>query len=71
MAGLSCKPRLSGCTSSCLHWQLVQEYRDARDARDAGRERGDAMRMEDDDYSAEWPQLTFKAWLQGNGRGRT
>jgi hypothetical protein len=48
------------------HAALVGEYRDQRDARDMLRETGEYMQMEDDDFDAAVPRVTFKAWLIGN-----
>jgi hypothetical protein len=48
----------------------VQEYHDARDARDALREAGECLQMEDDDFKAVYPPVTFKDWLIGKGGER-
>lgn len=48
------------------HAALVGGYRDQRDARDMLREQGEAMQMEDDDFDAAYPRVTFKEWLIGH-----
>lgn len=80
----SCSPRhRSHCSAD--HLQLVEGYRDARDARDALRESGAAVvpaahafgaavaphQLEDSDFDAAFPPVTFKDWLLGHaGRNR-
>jgi hypothetical protein len=67
---LRCSPR-HRLHCSPGHARLVGDYRDARDARDMLRESGEFMQMEDDDFAAAYPPVTFKAWLIGNaGRNR-
>jgi len=46
----------------------VDDYRAQRDARDEARENGEWMRMEDDEFAAAWPVVTFKDWLLGTRR---
>lgn len=63
---MPCKPRMAGCTVRCLHRQLVESYRDARDAWEQQAEAatyGYAAELRD--YAAEQPGPTFKAWLEG------
>ncbi len=59
--GVPCKPRMAGCAASCLHRQLVDEYRAARAADELAQEAATAM------YAAERalyrPLVTFKSWL--------
>jgi hypothetical protein len=62
---MRCSPR-HRVHCSPAHAALVGEYRDARDARDMLRETGEYMQMEDDDFDAAVPRVTFKAWLIGN-----
>lgn len=61
-------PLQGACHAGCLHRRLVSEYRDSRDAWEAGRETGDSMRLEDDEYRAQNPPPTFKAWLAAGRR---
>lgn len=67
---MRCSPRhAKHCSPD--HAALVGGYRDQRDARDALRESGECMQMEDDDFDAAYPPVHFKAWLIGNaGRNR-
>lgn len=58
--------RVNGCHRQCLHRALVENYRDAHFAWEAGREQGEAMQMEDEDYAAMYPQPLFKQWLQSD-----
>lgn len=47
----------------CRHCQILAEYRDAQDAREALRESGPFMQHEDDDFDREHPPLRFRDWL--------
>jgi len=71
------------CHTACLHREMVQAYYDQRDARDALRESdvpvpashayGSAatfMQLEDDDFDAAVPRVTFKMWLEQHARVR-
>lgn len=58
----------SGCRSACLHRQLVLGYRAVRHAWEENRERGDHMRLEDDEYRRLYPPPTFKGWLKAHAR---
>jgi len=73
------------CHTACLHRELVLAYYDQRDARDALRESslpapssvaGSAgsgvtmMQLEDDDFDAAVPRVTFKMWLEQHARDR-
>lgn len=53
------------CTIKCLHKQLVLEYYDAVFAREALRETGEQMRLEDDEFDEKFPKVLFKDWLIG------
>ena len=58
---------MRGCRASCLHRQLVLEYRDARDAYDKLLEDSTSLYpAEVAEYKALHPGPTFKAWLQGH-----
>lgn len=53
----------------CLHRQLVENYRDARDAWEAQAEaatHGYATELRE--YAQDNPGPTFKAWLEGTGK---
>ncbi len=50
---------------------MVEEYRDARDAREALRECGEAMQMEDSEFDEAYPAVTFKQWLIERGGERS
>jgi len=50
---------------------MVEEYRDAVFARDALRECGEYMQMEDEEFAAVVPPVLFKDWLISHaGRNR-
>jgi hypothetical protein len=61
---------MRGCRRGCLHRALVEGYRDARDARDALRECGDFMRMEEQEFRDDQPVVTFKQWLIEHGKDK-
>lgn len=66
----ACSARHRGYCSPDHLW-LVQSYRDARYAREALRESRLAYQLENDDFDATYPRVTFKAWLIGHaGRNR-
>jgi len=68
---MPCPPRMRGCRASCLHRQLVNEYRDARDAYEATLEDTTSLYpAEVRDYKRDYPGPTFKAWLQGHAGHR-
>lgn len=60
---MPCKPRMAGCRASCLHRQLVDDYRAARAAAEAAQE------AKDYGYTTErrlnGPIITFRDWLTG------
>lgn len=69
------------CHSACLHREMVLAYYDQRDARDALRESdipvpaafsfGSAatyVQLEDDDFNAAVPRVTFKEWLVAHSK---
>lgn len=65
---MPCRPRMRGCAASCLHRQLVESYRDARDAWEARREaETHAYATEMAEWAQDHPGPTFKAWLEGQG----
>lgn len=59
---MSCGPAHRKWCSS-WHEQLVLDYRDARDAREALRESGPYMQHEPDDFAAEHPPILFRDFL--------
>lgn len=60
---------MAGCSTTCLHRQLVESYRDARDAWAAELERtAMGYAAEEREFSAAHPGPTFKAWLVGSAR---
>lgn len=64
---MPCKPRMRGCAAGCLHRQLVENYRDARDAWETRLEAETSMyATEMAEWTADNPGPTFKAWLVGN-----
>lgn len=76
----TCSPRHRRWCSRA-HADLVLAYRDARDARDALRESdmpvpasyayGSAAtcsQLEDDDFDAAFPRVTFRDWLVAHAR---
>ena len=65
---MSCSKGLRQCHRKCLHRALVQDFRDAVDARDALREQGDQIQMEDDEFDERFPKVLFKDWLIGMKR---
>lgn len=63
---MPCKPRMAGCSVRCLHRQLVENYRDARDAWESIAEaetHGYATELAE--YAEQNPGPTFKVWLEG------
>lgn len=58
---MSCQKGMTGCARSCLHRQLVTEYRAAREAAELARE--SATGSYPSESAAYGPLLTFKAWL--------
>lgn len=60
-----CGFKTRSCRRGCLHRQMIEDYFDQRDARDALRESEHYMQHEDYEFNAEIPQVTFKMWLQG------
>lgn len=59
---MPCAPYMAGCRTSCLHRQLVHEYRAARAAAEAAQEAATlGYAAEARDYG---PIVTFKAWLE-------
>jgi hypothetical protein len=66
-----CSPGMRKCKRDCLHRRMVGEYCDQRDAREALRESGPFMQMEDEEFDREIPQVTFKQWIErGWGHGQ-
>lgn len=61
----ACSPKHRGRCSPDHLW-IVSTYRDARDARDKLRESEVALQLEDDDFAATYPRVTFKQWLMGH-----
>jgi hypothetical protein len=47
---------------------MVSEYRDAVFAREALREQGEQMQMEDEEFREKFPPVLFKDWLKGRKR---
>lgn len=74
---MPCAPKMRGCRASCLHRQLVENYRDARFANEALRESSapaygaagaansgaGAHQLTDDEFRELYPAPTFKDWL--------
>lgn len=65
---MPCSPEMKGCRKECLHRQMVREYYDQRDARDALRESEAYMQYEDEDFDAKITRVLFKDWLIGYWR---
>lgn len=51
---------------STAHEALVQEYRDAVDAREALRESAAYFQHEPEEFAAEVPPILFRDWLVGH-----
>lgn len=63
---MPCAPRMLGCTTRCLHRQLVENYRDARQAwEDQAEAETHGYATELAEYAEANPGPTFKAWLVG------
>jgi hypothetical protein len=65
---MPCAPRMAGCSTRCLHRQLVEDYRAARAAAELAAERTHRG------YPTERAELagrliTFRRWLEGSRRG--
>lgn len=82
---MPCAPRMAGCHARCLHRQLVEQYRDARDQRDSLRESAVAApssvpgtahtnvamhQLTDDEFDAHVPPVLFKQWLVDHAKPR-
>lgn len=82
---MPCAKGMRGCHRSCLHRRLVEQYRDARDAREALRESatpapstvpgisgsGVVMaQLEPGDFAVHVPPVLFKDWLREHKRPR-
>lgn len=66
---MPCKPRMRGCAAACLHRQLVENYRDARDAWESTLEdTAKGYAAEEREFSAAHPGPTFKQWLIDSAR---
>ena len=75
---MPCQPRMpvrkddqpgSGCHLRCLHRQMVEEYRHAREQWEI--QRDDAAmgyKAEEQDYARDHPPPTFKQWLLDRAR---
>lgn len=66
---MPCSKRMLKCYAGCLHRRMVEEYRDARDAREELREQGEGLQMEPGEFDVMVPKVLFKDWLQGYGWG--
>ena len=62
---MPCSPGMRGCRRDCLHRDMVSQYHDQRDARDALRETEMYMQHEDVEFEKEFPPVHFKQWLKG------
>lgn len=61
---MSCTEGMRACRTSCLHRQMVDEYRDWRHSWEQRREDTHHYQLENDEYAAMYPPPTFRAWLE-------
>lgn len=68
---MPCPPAMRGCRRDCLHRQLVEDYRAARERDELARDvEAIGYRADEQLHAARHPLVTFRSWLvQLSGQG--
>ena len=66
---MPCKPQMNGCRADCLHRQLVESYRQAREVWEQWKE-DETIGYETEGklFDVEHPGPTFREWLTNTKR---